>query len=60
MSSYLELVPGIGEVRRKELLKRFGSMKKMKEASVLELSEVVGDTVAKDLYKTLHEEDNNE
>ena len=60
LSSYLELVPGIGEVRRKELLKRFGSMKKMKEASVLELSEVVGDTVAKDLYKTLHEEDNNE
>ena len=60
LSSYLELVPGIGEVRRKELLKKFGSMKKMKEASVLELSEVVGDTVAKDLYKTLHEEDNNE
>ena len=60
LSSYLELVPGIGEVRRKELLKKFGSMKKMKEASVLELSEVVGDAVAKDLYKTLHEEDNNE
>ena len=60
LSSYLELVPGIGEVRRKELLKKFGSMKKMKEASVLELSEVVGDTVAKALYKTLHEEDNNE
>ncbi len=60
LSSYLDLVPGIGEVRRKELLKKFGSMKKMKEASIEELSEIVGDTVANNLYNVLHEEDENE
>ena len=60
LSSYLDLVPGIGEVRRKELLKKFGSMKKMKEASVDELSKIVGDTVATNLYQVLHEEDENE
>ena len=60
LSSYLDLVPGIGEVRRKELLKKFGSMKKMKEASVDELSKIVGDTVAINLYQVLHEEDENE
>ena len=57
LSSYLDLVPGIGEVRRKELLKKFGSMKKMKEASIDELSKVVGDVVANNLYNVLHEED---
>ena len=41
LSSLLDMVPGIGEVRKKELLKRFGSLKKMKEASLEELSEVV-------------------
>lgn len=60
LSSYLDLVPGIGEVRRKELLKKFGSMKKMKEASLEELSEIVGDTVATNLYNVLHEEEENE
>ena len=62
LSSYLDLVPGIGEVRRKELLKKFGSMKKMKEASVEELSKIVGEVVATNLYKVLHEEEdkNNE
>ncbi len=60
LSSYLDLVPGIGEKRRKELLKRFGSMKKMKEASIIELSEVVGDVVATNLYQVLHEEEKDE
>ncbi len=59
LSSYLDLVKGIGEVRKKELLKKFGSMKKMKEASLEELSEVVGESVALNLYKVLHEEDEN-
>ena len=57
LSSYLDLIPGIGEMRKKELLKKFGSLKKMKEASIEELSEVVTSTVALSLYKTLHEED---
>ena len=42
LSSILDIVPGIGEVRKKELLKKFGSLKKMKEASLEELKTVVG------------------
>ena len=57
LASYLDLIPGIGEMRKKELLKKFGSLKKMKEASLEDLSEVVTSTVAESLYKTLHEED---
>ena len=34
LASILDLVPGIGEVRRKELIKYFGSLKKMKEATL--------------------------
>ena len=60
LSSYLDLVQGIGEVRRKELLKKFGSMKKMREASIEDLSKVVGDTVATNLYQVLHEEEKDE
>ncbi len=32
--SILDDVPGIGEKRKKQLLKHFGSVKKMKEASI--------------------------
>ena len=55
LSSILDVVPGIGEVRRKELLKHFGSLKKLKEASVEELSEVVTKDVAENLAKYLKE-----
>ena len=57
LSSILELVPGIGEVRKKELLKKFGSLKKMKEASLEELSKVVGEEVARSLQDYLKEMD---
>ena len=55
LSSILDVVPGIGEVRKKELLKKFGSLKKMKEASVEELSSVVGHEVAEKLFDYLKE-----
>ena len=55
LSSVLDVVPGIGEVRKKELLKKFGSLKKMKEASIDELSEVVGREVASNLVEHLKE-----
>ena len=32
----------------------------MKEASIEELSEIVGDTVANNLYQVLHEEEKDE
>lgn len=53
LSSVLDMVPGIGEVRKKELLKNFGSLKKMKEATVEELSEVVSRDVAVILFDYL-------
>lgn len=55
LSSVLDVVPGIGEVRRKELLKKFGSLKKLKEANVEELSEVVSKDVAENLVTYLKE-----
>ena len=55
LSSILDVVPGIGEVRKKELLKKFGSLKKMKEASLEELSTVVGKDVAEKLKEYLNE-----
>lgn len=46
LATLLDMAPGIGEVRRKELLKKFGSLKKMKEASVEELETVLTHDVA--------------
>ncbi len=40
--SALDDVPGLGEVRRKALLKQFGSLKRLKAASVDEISTVPG------------------
>ncbi|WP_028660752.1 excinuclease ABC subunit UvrC [Nocardioides insulae] len=42
VESTLDDVPGLGEVRRKTLLKHFGSLRKLRAASVEELSEVPG------------------
>ena len=42
---------GIGEVRKKELLKKYGSLKKMKEAPLEELEEILGKKVAKEFYE---------
>ena len=55
LSSMLDVVPGIGEVRKKELLKKFGSLKKMREASIDELSSVVGKDTAEKLKEYLKE-----
>ena len=55
LSSILDVVPGIGEVRKKELLKKFCSLKKMREASIEELSTVVGKEVAEKLKEYLNE-----
>ena len=50
LSSLLDIVPGIGEVRKKELLKRFGSLKKMKEAELKELQKLLPEEVANKLF----------
>ncbi len=57
LASLLDVVPGIGEVRRKELLKKFGSLKKLKEASLEELEAVLNKDVAENLFHYLKELD---
>lgn len=57
LASILDLAPGIGEVRKKELLKKFGSLKRMKEATQEELEEVLNKEVAKNFYNYLKELD---
>jgi excinuclease ABC subunit C len=42
LASQLDAIPGIGPTRRKALLKHFGSMDKIREASIEELSAVKG------------------
>ncbi|MCB1247316.1 MAG: excinuclease ABC subunit UvrC, partial [Acidimicrobiia bacterium] len=55
VDSILDDVPGIGPGRKKALIRRFGSVKRMREATETELGEVVPDKVAADLYVALHE-----
>ena len=55
LASVLDMAPGVGEVRRKDLLRKFGSLKKLKEASIEELSEVVPKDVAESLFIFLSE-----
>ncbi|MCP3103188.1 excinuclease ABC subunit UvrC [Myxococcus sp. K15C18031901] len=52
--SALEDIPGVGEVRRKALLRHFGSLKRVGEASIEELAEVVGPAVAERVHAGLH------
>ncbi len=42
VESLLDDVPGLGEVRRKALLKRFGSLRRLRAATVEEIAEVPG------------------
>ena len=56
-ASYLDMVEGIGEVRKKELLKKYGSLKKIKEASLTSLEEILPKDVAENLYNVLRKEE---
>lgn len=55
LSSILENVSGIGEKRRKQLLKKYSSLEKIKNASIEELSEVIPKEIAIDLQKFLND-----
>lgn len=54
-ASILDDIEGIGPKRKKQLLQHFKSVKKMKEASLEELKEVLPETIAKELYDSLHQ-----
>ena len=53
ISSVLDNVSGIGAKRKKELIKKFGSVAKMKEASLEELKTLLPDNVADNLKNFL-------
>ena len=57
LSSILENVSGIGDKRRKELLKKYKSINKIKEASIDSLKEMIPEDVAIALKKYLNELD---
>ena len=59
IGSILDGIDGIGERRKKELIKRFGSVKKMSEAEVDELEEILPEKVAKELKEFLSEKMKN-
>ncbi|NOJ80092.1 excinuclease ABC subunit UvrC [Myxococcus xanthus] len=52
--SALEDIPGVGETRRKQLLRHFGSLKRVGDASIEELAEVVGPAMAERVHAGLH------
>ncbi len=54
IDSILDEVPGIGAKRKGDLLRKFGSLKKIREASADELAGVVPRGVADHLYAVLH------
>ena len=49
LSSVIDLVPGIGDKRKKQLLRKFGSLKKIKEAEYEELRKILGKDTAEKL-----------
>jgi excinuclease ABC subunit C len=55
-ASVLDDIPGLGDVRRKALLRHFGSVKRLKEASVDEIREVpgIGPALGATIHVTLH------
>ena len=54
VDSVLDEVPGIGPKRKRELIRHFGSLKKIREVGADDLAEVVPMNVAMSLYAALH------
>ncbi len=58
IASQLDAVPGIGEKRKKMLIKHFGSLKKLKEATIEDLLPLgVGTKLAQVIISSLREEE---
>ncbi|MGI5875905.1 MAG: helix-hairpin-helix domain-containing protein, partial [Dethiobacteria bacterium] len=58
LASILMKVPGIGPTRSKALLKHFGSLERLRKASLEELTAVpsMNELSARNLYKEFHDE----
>ena len=55
IASVLDNIPGIGEKRKTALLKAFKSVSRIKKASIEELTEIVGPSIAKNIQEKLKE-----
>lgn len=54
VDSILDDVPGVGPGRKRALIRRFGSLKRLRAASESEIAEVVPASIAKTVYQTLN------
>lgn len=60
VASRLDAIPGIGEKRRKQLLRHFGSLKKIKEAEVSDFKPLgIGEKLAETILTHLRAEEEN-
>ena len=58
LESILDNIDGIGEKRKKELLKKYSTINKMKEASIEELSKILPKKLAENFYNYLRDDSN--
>ena len=54
ISSILDNIPGIGNTRKKQLLKKYHSISKIKEASIEELNQILPTNISKNLLEYLN------
>ena len=59
LSSILDNIDGIGESRKKIILKKYKTINKMKEASIEELKEIMPEKVALNFFEYLHQKEDN-
>ena len=55
-ASALDVIAGVGEKTKKQLISHFGSVKRVKEAPLNELQNLVGMKRGENIYRQLHEE----
>ncbi len=55
LESVLDNIPGIGPRRKKALIKKYGSLKKIKELDITELESILPKETAKNLYNFLQD-----
>ena len=59
IGSVLDNIEGIGSVRKKALIKKYGNITNIKNASIEELSEIIPSKVAEELKDFLNQRDSN-
>lgn len=56
-NSTLDEIPGVGEKRRNDLLRQFGSIKNIREASIEDLRKTVPKNTAQEVFSYFHKEE---